>query len=278
MKKIILSLLSVTSFEMATIAMAEDSPFSPAFVLGEQQLISGTALGVGRLTFKPYARFAGVRFAAEDQVDEVFARQSFRLGLAGNAEIGISDTYSDVGSTKFGYFHTVDGFSNPTISARKTWWPEGAVRVNLHGAITPKLGGSELRDISTIYSVGAGAAMITESGLVTSLDVTRVMHDGNGTDSTAVSASVYREFGLYGLSVSGQLQNYNTVSPDIFLGRELVESVNVGVSRKVAENSWLQLAYQYSNSTYQERQIAPNFFNGANIKEDSLQATLRVFF
>lgn len=262
--------------------MADDtSPLSPKFVLQPNQILSTTNVAYQKVDFEIYSDISGFgSLHANSEITDKLIGQSLRLGLPDNYEIGISETYSSGKSSRPQVAHILDGFSNPTIFAKKTWGANSNTLFNVNLSATPKTGDIELRATPTIYNLGIATALTTPNGLVTTIGLNRLLINSNGPkDSTTIQIGAYKELASYTLSASGSLQLFDDQSPTATSASlDSILSLSTSLGRQVTTNSWVLLTYKHASATYQTRTGSINDTFGASYSLNELGASLRVLF
>ncbi len=262
--------------------MADDtSPLSPKFVLQPNQILSTTSIAYQKVDFEIYRDISGVgSFHANSEITDKLIGQSLRLGLPDNYEVGIAETYSSGKSSQPQVVRILDGFTNPTIFAKKTWGANSNTLFNVNLSATPKTGDIELRATPTTYNLGIATALTTPNGLVTIIGLNRSLINGNSSkDSTTIQIGAYKELASYTLSASGSLQLFDDQSPTATRGSlDSILSLSTSLGRQVTTNSWLLLTYKHASATYQTMAGSINDTIGGSYSLNELGASLRVLF
>lgn len=244
-------------------AYAAEAPLSPGFVLTAGQSLSTSDVAYTKNDFEPYTTITGFGTTKGSiEASGVLARQTLRYGITDRLEVGISASFSDIdahGNASRIVF--LDGFSNPTLSLRHTWHPTSPARLQLTGYLKPKTGDHGLRRQAAEYSLEGKGIFITPNGLTTYLGLTRTIIDGDEANLFRVSAGVYKAIGLYSVELSGSIQQFDSASTQQFLEQDSIQTLRAAVGRKISDQAWAQVFYQYVVGDYQPREILP----GANI-------------
>jgi len=256
---------------------ADDSPLSPAFVLKEKQLLSATSVGYSKINFDPYISIIGTGvFKGSSEANGVFASQTFRLGLAGGNEISVRADYDDLDQHGSRGVKIADGFSSPTFGARHTWGKDTAVRLAIWGEFTPKTADHGVRSFPAFYALGGTGTFITENGLVTQLQAARELVDGGQGNSTVFGITAYKEIGLYSVGANLAVRNYDSGDALQF---ESTTRLGFRLGRKLCDSMWAQVAYVYTDSSFQELRLSELVRFGISSYETSaISASLNVLF
>ena len=257
-KCISITLILFTIF--ATNVMAEDtSPLSPAFILKPEKILSTTEVATDEGDFKQsfFVPDTGDAFSRTAKIKHTWAHQGIRLGLSDAIEIGVSETYMINAHSNQSFYQTYDGFFNPTFSAKKTWWPESDARLVFSLSAQPKLGNHDFLALPTTYSAGIGGVLLTTSGLITRINLSRQLINGSSSpDSTTVSLGVYKEIAAYSLNVTTSVEIFDDQNAGAITSHiDTISTITAALGRQINANTWLQIFYKYTSADDQPRVI-----------------------
>jgi hypothetical protein len=266
-------------FTAVTSAHAEEAPFSPAFVLQAGQWLSISDVAYTKSDFEPSTTITGFgTIKGSLEASGLLVRQTVRYGITKQLEVGVSEHYSDVDADKAARIKFLDGFSNPTFSLRHTWHPTALVKLQLDGSIRPKTSDHGLRGQAAAYSLGGRGVFITPNGLTTHLGFMRTMIDGDEANVSRISVGAYKAIGIYSIELSGSIQQFDSASTRQFLEQDSIRTLRAAVGRKLSDQIWVQLFYQYAVGDYQPREIAPGINIGMSYDTTMAGASLNLLF
>jgi hypothetical protein len=277
MNKNVIQGICLTCALLSSNLYADDSPLSPAFVLKDKQLLSATSIGYSKINFDPYVSVSGTgtsRFSGEAR--GVFASQTFRLGLADGTELAVSEVYDDFDQHGSRAVRIVDGFSSPTFGARHTWGKDKAVRLAVWGEVKPKTADHGVRGLPAVYALGGTGTFITENGLVTQLQAARTLVDGGQANSTVFGIATYKEIGLYSVGANLAVRVYDSANTLQF---DSATTLGFRLGRKLCDSMWAQVAYAYTDSSFQEQQLDALTRRGiSSYENNTVSASFTILF
>lgn len=241
-----------------TNVMAENtSPLSPAFILKPEQMLLNTEVATddGDFNQSIFVPDTGDTFSRTANIKHTWVHQGIRFGLSDDIEIGVSETYMINSHSNQSFYQTYDGLYNPTFSAKKTWWSESDARLVFSLAAEPKTGSHEFRALPTRYSAGIGGVLLTTSGLISTINISRSFVNGSSSlDSTTVRLGVYKEIASYSLNVISSVEIFDDQSNGATTSHlDTISTITAVLGRQINSNTWLQFFYQYSGRDYQPR-------------------------
>jgi len=277
MSKKVIKGICLTCALLSSNLHADDSPLSPAFVLKDKQLLSATSVGYSKINFDPYMSIIGTGlFKGSGEAHGVFASQTLRFGLADGTELAVSVDYDDFDQHGSRIVQIADGFSSPTFGARHTWGKDTAVRLAIWGEATPKTADHGVRGLPAVYALGGTGTFITENGLVTQLQAARTLVDGDQANSTVFGIAAYKELGLYSLGANLAVRSYASANTLQFDSKT---TLGFRLGRKLCDSMWAQIAYVYTDSSFQELRLSELVRIGVSSYEtNTISASLNVLF
>lgn len=246
-----LKTLFYTALMLPSTLLAQDfSPFSPAFILEDGVVQSSTSLGVNW-----YNGQSSTPTSNDSQKISIVSGGEFlSVGLPYDTQVGIGVAYSDwVSKSPSSLNVSTQGFSSPSLFARKVWFGDTDKRLNLNLSAIPdtKVGIS-----STSYSAGLTGVFVINHSRVISLGASQYMYTQSGPllpSQTQLSGTLSQSIGLYlfNFSLAASRSNSQLVNQGY---KQAGFGLRGGIqlSRQFATNVWGAISYDISgnNSTY----------------------------
>ena len=225
---------------------------------------------------------AGISSPASSKFSGTYLRQSVVIGLPLDSSIGIADSYihSLSSSTGVPSDTEINGFTSPTIFAAKTWGGNSDLRLRLALNATPKTDFGGAKDVPANYSISANSVFIGQSGIISSLGVSRTVNEGDTSiNVTNLGGDVYKEFGLYSASVSANFFWLDArKDADVQYENPVQFNASATVGRKLSNTTSMALTYTYLASDSQVRLNNGTGGVSSTFNQNNLRVSVLVLF